>query len=212
MRNLAWLVAVLAVCGALDGGSAAEAGTLVCGDGNSDPGEQCDDGNTVGGDGCDANCHEEVCGNAIVQQDAGEACDDGNTVDGDGCTFDCQLELVPCTTHVDCVLHFNNACLWNHCGREIPGFCDMPIPRIYGDIGGAGSWSPPNGAAGQLTDVICALDAFGTGNLAMCPNADIATETEADCPHGNGVVNLTDILRLLDTMNVTYFCDCPLNP
>jgi cysteine-rich repeat protein len=62
---------------------------VVCGNGETEPGEECDDGNTDPTDGC-AECLEVICGNARV--DPGEECDDGNTVLEDRCDAACQLE------------------------------------------------------------------------------------------------------------------------
>ena len=190
-----------------------------CGDGTVQTGlgEVCDDGNAVGGDGCDADCYEEVCGNGVAQPALGEECDDGNTLDGDGCAHDCQAESIPCGDHVDCVFANDNCCEWDYCGGIVPGYCDPPIPNLFGDVCGADFPLPPNGAVG-LTDILCVLNAFGHGNLGNCPNADVVAVTERDCPHGNGIVGLTDILKVLDAFgaptspSATYFCDCPLNP
>ena len=123
---------------------------------------------------------------------------------------------IPCASHVDCVLANNNACEWNECDLAA-GVCNPPIPRIYGDVCGADFPLPPNGVPGKLTDILCTLNAFGAGNLHNCPNADVAAVTEADCPHGNGIVNLTDVLKVMDTLGaihvpVPLFCDCPMNP
>ena len=66
----------------------------VCGDGNSDLGEECDDGNNIDGDNCSSTCLIEipasVCGNSVTE--TGEECDDGNTDDGDGCSSACETE------------------------------------------------------------------------------------------------------------------------
>jgi cysteine-rich repeat protein len=61
--------------------------SLLCGNGEVDPGEQCDDGNDVSGDACDPNCTFPGCGNGAVDPD--ETCDDGNTLDGDNCPSSC---------------------------------------------------------------------------------------------------------------------------
>jgi cysteine-rich repeat protein len=53
----------------------------VCGDGNTDVGEQCDDGNTNNGDGCDSNCVVEYCGD--------NRCNNGE--DSSSCVQDCPL-------------------------------------------------------------------------------------------------------------------------
>ncbi|MFT5039842.1 MAG: cysteine-rich repeat protein, partial [Hyphomicrobiaceae bacterium] len=63
----------------------------VCGNGETQSGEECDDGNTADGDGCDSTCDLEVCGNGETQ--SGEECDDGGTTDGDGCDSTCDLEV-----------------------------------------------------------------------------------------------------------------------
>ena len=60
----------------------------VCGNGNTELGEQCDDGNTAPGDGCDDECRREAfCGDGNTSDD--EVCDDGNNRSGDGCRSDC---------------------------------------------------------------------------------------------------------------------------
>ena len=66
----------------------------ICGDGNTDPGEECDDGGTVDGDGCSSICVNEFCGDDVQQPGLGEQCDDGNTDDGDGCSSVCLIEVV----------------------------------------------------------------------------------------------------------------------
>jgi cysteine-rich repeat protein len=66
----------------------------ICGDGNTDPGEECDDGGTVDGDGCSSICVIEFCGDGVQQPGLGEQCDDGNTDDGDGCSSVCLIEVV----------------------------------------------------------------------------------------------------------------------
>ena len=79
--------------------------TLLCGNGDVDPGEYCDDGNNIN-DACSADCSAcgtgytknpttqqcemptpaVVCGNGRVE--SGEVCDDGNTVN-DACNATC---------------------------------------------------------------------------------------------------------------------------
>jgi len=66
----------------------------ICGDGNTDSGEECDDGGTVDGDGCSSICVIEFCGDDVQQPGLGEQCDDGNTDDGDGCSSVCLIEVV----------------------------------------------------------------------------------------------------------------------
>ena len=88
---------------------------------------------------------------------------------------------------------------------------------MFADICGADYALPPNGAV-NLTDVLCALNAFGAENLINCPNADVAVVSQSACPGGNQIVNLTDILKVLDAFgaptapSATFFCDCPQNP
>jgi cysteine-rich repeat protein len=60
---------------------------LLCGNGQTDPGEECDDGNLSGCDGCSPRCRLEACGTGRV--DCGEECDDGNAASGDGCDANC---------------------------------------------------------------------------------------------------------------------------
>ncbi|MFO0748318.1 MAG: lectin-like protein [Myxococcota bacterium] len=73
-----------------DGRYAFVCGTITCGNGVLDGGEECDP--SVGPTpGCAANCSFVGCGNRVVE--AGETCDDGNDVGGDGCEPDCHL---PC--------------------------------------------------------------------------------------------------------------------
>lgn len=69
---------------------------IVCGNGQTESGEDCDDGNGTDGDGCSVVCKFEpaVCGNN--RQESGEDCDDGNVVDGDGCSAFCLLEPAVC--------------------------------------------------------------------------------------------------------------------
>ena len=127
------------------------------------------------------------------------------------------LNGIPCTTHSECVVANNNCCEWDQCGTLVLGLCDPAIPMMYGDVTGALIGAPPNGTV-NLTDVLCALDAFGLGNLENCANADIAILGAEDCPQGNGVVNLSDILKLLDTFGApatpgtVFMCTCPMNP
>lgn len=79
----------------------APADSLVCGDGELDPGEECD-GDAAGG-GCvaekcrpDCSCAEPVCGDGIL--DVGEACDGEATGDCDpvGCNPDCTCPSSVC--------------------------------------------------------------------------------------------------------------------
>lgn len=53
--------------------------SVLCGDGDVDPGEDCDDGGTLNGDCCSATCAFE-----IGACDDGDACSDGDTCDGAG--------------------------------------------------------------------------------------------------------------------------------
>src|SRR5688572_25101132 len=63
-------------------------GSVSCGNGMVDAGEQCDDGDLDDCDGCDSNCTSSAtCGNGIVC--APEECDDGNAMSGDGCEANC---------------------------------------------------------------------------------------------------------------------------
>ena len=88
---------------------------------------------------------------------------------------------------------------------------------VYGDVTGGEIGQPPNGTV-NLTDVLCALDAFGPEQMDACPNADVATNYQADCPQGNGIVNLSDVLAIANALGApeapmaTFHCDCPLNP
>ena len=61
--------------------------SLLCGDGNVDPGETCDDGNDVNTDSCRNDC--SYCGDGVVQ--FGESCDDGNDDNLDACRSDCTF-------------------------------------------------------------------------------------------------------------------------
>ena len=65
--------------------------TILCGNGNIDPGEDCDDRNNNNNDGCNSVCKWEYCGDGIIQPP--EVCDDGNTLPGDGCDPDCKIEI-----------------------------------------------------------------------------------------------------------------------
>jgi cysteine-rich repeat protein len=64
----------------------------VCGNSQTESGEQCDDGNTNNGDGCSSTCQNEFCGDGNTQGGLSEQCDDGNTNNGDGCSSTCQTE------------------------------------------------------------------------------------------------------------------------
>jgi uncharacterized repeat protein (TIGR03806 family) len=98
-------------------------GSVACGDGALNAGEECDDGNTANGDGCTASCLLEFCGDGVVNDGGTEACEppgtalctnactvrtaqcgdgfltapeqceDGNVLNGDGCTSGCILEF-----------------------------------------------------------------------------------------------------------------------
>lgn len=75
----------------------------VCGDGQTQNGEQCDDGNAVNDDGCTNTCKLAVCGDGILQTAAGEICDDGNNTPGDGCGATCQSEIANLIVHKNVV-------------------------------------------------------------------------------------------------------------
>jgi len=63
----------------------------LCGNNNTDSGEQCDSG-AIQTDACEADCTTPVCGDNILNTLAGEQCDDGNTTDNDnGCDTACQF-------------------------------------------------------------------------------------------------------------------------
>ena len=84
--------------------------TIVCGDGNRDPGEVCDDGNTEPDDGCNETCDVQdikydcsepgelcvkivTCGDGRIGGD--ETCEDddiGAPESGDGCSETCEVE------------------------------------------------------------------------------------------------------------------------
>ena len=73
----------------------------VCGDGSVDAPEECDDSNTDSGDGCSDECLDEICGDAIVQDD--EECEGDEVLTcPDGvlgvafCGDDCQFESDSC--------------------------------------------------------------------------------------------------------------------
>jgi cysteine-rich repeat protein len=65
----------------------------VCGNYNTDQGEQCDNGPEGNGTGgvCKADCQKNVCGDGYIANFS-ETCDDGNTDDGDGCNSECKSE------------------------------------------------------------------------------------------------------------------------
>ncbi len=77
-------------------------GTLCCGNGLTEAGENCDDGDQTDGGGCSASCLNEgstaarvTCGNGSLDYTAtigGEDCDDGNIINGDGCSSLCLHE------------------------------------------------------------------------------------------------------------------------
>jgi cysteine-rich repeat protein len=67
-------------------------GWHICGDGALEGDEECDDGNALSRDGCSPSCEEEICGDAVVNQES-EECDDGNTTAADGCSSTCQKEV-----------------------------------------------------------------------------------------------------------------------
>ena len=131
--------------------------------------------------------------------------------------FAASFPGIRCASDLECVIKRKDVCGWDKCASTTPGFCDEPVPAIYGDVCGTGYTAPPNGAV-NLTDVLCTLNAFGGGNLPNCPNADVAAVDAGDCPAGNGIVNLTDILKVLDAFGAptsptaAFFCDCPSNP
>ena len=160
-------------------------------------------------------CVGAMC--SVVSESSCDAFDgiyhgDDTVCDPNPCT-----SLTPCVTDLDCVMDHGNACDWCCCGTYEPGYCDPPLPRMYGDISGSELISPPNGTV-NLTDVMCTLDAFGPGGLQYCPNADIVTQSVDDCPDGNGLVNLSDILKVLDAFGAPtnpeaeMLCTCPMNP
>ena len=55
-------------CDPGSGQCSAPSGCRVCGNGNTEPGEECDDGNTLSGDGCSSMCKNEFCGDGILDR------------------------------------------------------------------------------------------------------------------------------------------------
>ena len=148
-----------------------------------------------------------------------QTCEEEVVADRDGTLDVCCActGAMPCGSDTDCVVANDNCCEWDRCGSVTAGFCDPVVAMMYADVAGTSVGSPPNGAV-NLTDVLCALDAFGVGNMENCANADVAVVGPADCPSGNGIVNLTDILKVLDAFGAptsptaTQMCACPLDP
>ncbi len=188
-----------------------------CGDGVLDSGEDCDDGNEIDGDGCNAGCLF-VCGDGAINVpgetcdppgsavgspgemcrmdctycgdgvlDSGEDCDDGNEIDGDGCNTLCQSE-VACCLEDDCLTLLPDDCLSMNGIPQGPGTlctaaeaCCLPIGRC------------------QAVDPVCCDDRSGVpkGSGTECHlHGDIAPK-----PNGDGMVELTDVLKVLDAYN-----------
>ncbi|MBD3279698.1 MAG: hypothetical protein GF390_03235 [Candidatus Pacebacteria bacterium] len=67
--------------------------TAICGDGDTDPGEECDDGNSSNQDACLNNCTDADCGDGYIWIGQ-EECDDGGNDNYDGCHQDCVNEVL----------------------------------------------------------------------------------------------------------------------
>ena len=167
-------------------------------------------------EGCDVPPTGACCeGPGVCTEDVLEADCTFDWYEGQTCDEACPGGLY-CDDHLDCVAANNNCCEWDECDLAT-NTCKPVVPNMFGDVCGSDFPLPPNGAV-NLTDVLCTLNAFGLGNLANCPNADVVIVADTDCPAGNGVVNLTDILKVLDAFgaptspSATFFCDCPENP
>ncbi len=125
-------------------------GTVYCGNGNIDPGEQCDPGDpeknipavipevrlpTSGAFPiCTPFCKITIsrCGNGLVESNhmdgtalLGEECDDGNRIDGDGCSSVCTVEPGYCDASEIASFGYERCQGW--CGdgiRNGPEVCD----------------------------------------------------------------------------------------
>ena len=212
-----------------------------CGDRfvREDHGETCDDGNTIDGDGCSASCQTELCYQVdcthINRQCTYGHCDpsDGvcyaaHVVDGTVCNAGggagsgtcvsgvCEGESSRCTADSDCVVTNNDVCSWDQCNAT-SGRCEPPIPVMFGDVCGETSDLPPNGLV-NMSDLLCALDAFGPLDFHRCPNADVFAFAVDECPGGNGMVDLADVLAILAAVGAptspkaSLVCECPANP
>lgn len=75
-----------------DSETAPTTGSIGCGNGIMEAGEECDDG-TQNQDSakCKSDCKINICGDGALLTDM-ELCDDGNTDLGDGCDATCQIE------------------------------------------------------------------------------------------------------------------------
>ena len=91
--------------------------SAVCGDGNTEPGENCDDGNLLNGDGCSSICVNEgapVCGDNVIGN--GEVCDNNN-LNGKTCQDFGYTNPNTLTCNNNC-LNFNLSMCTSVCGNS----------------------------------------------------------------------------------------------
>lgn len=137
-------------------------GSIVCGDGHVDDGEECDDANTTDGDGCDACKFSCVEG----EPDRGcphDACNDPGSCDAD--THTCSPAIpkpdeTPCGSNMVCR---SGVCVGTECGN---GIVEEGEDCDFGVANGAGSG--------------CEIDcSFSCASSAECDDGEVCNGIES---------------------------------
>src|SRR3989344_684122 len=186
----------------------------VCGDGNTNVGEQCDDGDTSSGDGCSAICTVEsgytcsgepsscyYCGNNLVE--GSEFCDSGN-LNGQTCvTQGYDGGSLSCAGNC---LSYNYGSCTSTCGNGQTQPCSNQVGVCSGSFEtcAGNSWS------------VCGVSEYGVGYEATESSCSDALDNDCDgdtdgsdsnCP-SDLLVHLTFDGNMLDSSGNANYGSC----